>query len=210
MWGRVVSCVYVKAWPCHSCLFTSLASISTAFLFSHCQCWIVTGSSIVFTKLPCVTPTTGARQTFRVGWHLALADLFLCTGKNVSVHVSFPVTVCWVLHAQVFGRGRFVDLEVEALFFFFSFAESEKCGSPKIHVCTEDRLLPPMFLAQEKTSAGLSILRQLHIRMSVHPCRFLMRSALGLKLFWEIRLGCVNQHCCPPRPPEMAVSAAVE
>lgn len=161
MWGRVVSCVYVKAWPCHSCLFTSLASISTAFLFSHCQCWIVTGSSIVFTKLPCVTPTTGARQTFRVGWHLALADLFLCTGKNVSVHVSFPVTVCWVLHAQVFGRGRFVDLEVEALFFFFSFAESEKCGSPKIHVCTEDRLLPPMFLAQEKTSAGLSILRQL-------------------------------------------------
>lgn len=39
------------AWLCQSSLFTSLASISTAFLFSHCQCWIVTGSSIVFIKL---------------------------------------------------------------------------------------------------------------------------------------------------------------
>lgn len=41
-------------WPCQSCLFTALAFISVAFLFSPCCRWII--------RLQCVT-------AFRGGWH---------------------------------------------------------------------------------------------------------------------------------------------
>ena len=58
--------------------------------------------------------------------------------------------------------------------FFFFLNQAEKCGRLKIPVCIEERQLPPTSLVKELTSLGLSILKQLHIRMSGDPCRWLI------------------------------------
>lgn len=135
----------------------------------------LSGSNIVFTKLPHVTDWR--MSTFQADIWLAFAILApLHLQECVSCVVSC-VTACWIFMCPGtpcytvvagFKMGLPCFLCQGPNFY------SERCGRQKIPVCIEERWLPHTLLVMKSTSVELSRWKQLHISVSDEPYRSLM------------------------------------
>lgn len=85
---------HVWAWPCQSSLFTSLASIITAFLFSHWESWFITGYYHVFTKTAyCITAHRLSRHYGFVG-----KAAKVCLPQFLKILASARARMCQLCH----------------------------------------------------------------------------------------------------------------